>query len=231
MPATRVLAIVAHPDDTAYFMGGTLALWAMQGEEIALLVATNGDIGTSDPDARREDVALVRQQEEQASAAKLGIASVQFLGQPDAELQASAELVAELTAGIRAWRPSRVVTLDPTCLVWRDRINHADHRALGDATVRAVFPAATSPLAYPELLSRGLGPHDVGEIWLAGSDVPNHGVDITETFETKLAALACHRSQIKNPATLRDKVARDHEVIDRFGRRRYAEKYRVVRLD
>lgn len=68
-------------------LGGTFALSAVQGEEIALWVATNGDIGISDPDARREDVALVCQQDEQASAAKLGIASVQFLGQPNAELQ------------------------------------------------------------------------------------------------------------------------------------------------
>ena len=77
-------------------------------------------------------------------------------------------------------------------------INHPDHRAAGQAALDAAFPAAGNPSAFRDLLQQGLNPHKVKEVWLyfTGAHQVNHWVDITDTIEQKIAALAAHASQI-----------------------------------
>ena len=55
-----VLAVFAHPDDAEISSGGTLAKWAAQGREVHLLILTNGDRGSDDPDTDREELARTR---------------------------------------------------------------------------------------------------------------------------------------------------------------------------
>jgi len=62
--------------------------------------------------------------------------------------------------------------------------------------IDAVFPYARDFLSYPDLLAEGLEPHKVSEIYFTGSEDVNCRVDITATFDLKLAALACHASQV-----------------------------------
>ena len=65
----------------------------------------------------------------------------------------------------------------------------------------AVFPYARDRHAYPDLTEEGLAPHKVPEVWLWASEEPdiNFRSDITDTFELKVRALRCHKSQIKEP--------------------------------
>ena len=63
-------------------------------------------------------------------------------------------------------------------------------------TLDAIFPYARDHLSYPDLLEEGLKPHKVREVLLWASDNPNCRFDITDTFDIKLAALSCHKSQI-----------------------------------
>ena len=93
---------------------------------------------------------------------------------------------------IRKYRPQIVVTADP----YRRYVWHRDHRITGQVTLDAIFPYARDHLAYPDLLEEGLGPHKVKEALFWGTDDPNHRSDITKTFDIKLAALRCHKSQI-----------------------------------
>ena len=93
---------------------------------------------------------------------------------------------------IRTHKPEIVFTMDPN----RRYISHRDHRMTGRVTLDAVFPCARDHLSFPEHLREGLHPHKVREIYLWGSDEPDTFLDITDTFETKLRALFCHRSQV-----------------------------------
>jgi len=75
---------------------------------------------------------------------------------------------------------------------------HRDHRIAGQVTLDAVFPYSRDHLSYPELLDEGLEPHKVREMWFWASDEPNYRLDITDTFDTKMAALGCHKSQVRD---------------------------------
>jgi LmbE family N-acetylglucosaminyl deacetylase len=70
----------------------------------------------------------------------------------------------------------------------------------------AVFPYARDHLAYPDLLEKGLEPHKVKEVWLWASEEPNRKIDVTGTFERKLEALRCHRSQMEGMREAEDWV-------------------------
>ncbi len=70
-----VLAVFAHPDDAEICAGGAMAKWAATGREVHLLILTNGDRGSGDPTASREELAATRRQETEAALEVLGLAS------------------------------------------------------------------------------------------------------------------------------------------------------------
>ena len=77
-------------------------------------------------------------------------------------------------------------------------VSHPDHRAVGEAALAAVYPDARNPFAHPELLAdEGLDAWTVTELWLMGAppERAQHVVDITATFDRKVAALRAHLSQ------------------------------------
>ena len=68
----RVLAIAAHPDDIEWLCGGTLALCAQRGDEIFIAIATNGNVGSGEPGAKKDEIARIRHEEAKTSAAVIG---------------------------------------------------------------------------------------------------------------------------------------------------------------
>jgi LmbE family N-acetylglucosaminyl deacetylase len=104
-----------------------------------------------------------------------------------------------VTRAIRAFRPEIVMSHDPTVLfVNNEWINHPDHRAVGTVVVDAVFPTARDPLNFPEHLAAGLEAWKVAELFLWSTNEANQLVDIGETLERKIAALAHHASQFRD---------------------------------
>jgi LmbE family N-acetylglucosaminyl deacetylase len=99
-------------------------------------------------------------------------------------------------------RPQRVVCQSPERMWERVYASHPDHLAAGEATVCAVYPDARNPFAHPELLADGLEPWTVPELWLMAHPSVDVYVDTTDTIDKKIAALACHKSQIPDPAGL-----------------------------
>src|SRR3972149_1038314 len=83
----RVLTVTAHPDDTEFGFGGTIARWADEGRLIWYCIATNGDKGTSDRSLTPPQLAAIRQKEQLAAAKTLGVQDVFFLGYPDGGLE------------------------------------------------------------------------------------------------------------------------------------------------
>lgn len=194
----KILVVLAHPDDPEFFLGATIARWTREGHQVTYWLLTCGDKGASDAQVDPDELCQLRHKEQQAAAAVLGVNLVNFLGYPDGYLVADLKLRREVTRIIRLEKPDILVTCDPeTLIVGENRINHPDHRAAGQVTLDAVFPAAGNPLYFPELLhEQGLQPHTVREIWVSGTQKPNLRLDVTEFWETKLQALYQHKSQI-----------------------------------
>ena len=230
-PAPTVLVVLAHPDDPEFFCGGTLALWAEQGSRISYCLLTRGDKGDengSDPGG----LAARREAEQRAAAGVLGVAEVSFLDHPDGYLIPDLDLRREVVRAIRRVRPSVVVTCDPTNFFPNDRyINHPDHRAAGQVTLDAVFPAAGSRMFFPELLAEGLEPHKVSQVYVAMPQTPNTVIDVTAMFGRKVEALRRHASQIADPEAL--VVRLKDRMIDPTSppeSPRYVERFRRIDL-
>lgn len=191
----RALVIVAHPDDAEFGCAGTVALWTAAGVAVTYVICTDGAQGSADPNLKASQLAATRQREQLAAAEVLGVEHVEFLGHPDGGLVADVELRRELTRAIRKFRPDLVVCQNAVRHYANLGGNHPDHLASGQAAIEAVYPFARNPYAFPELLLEGLPPHTVREVWVTGTETPDHFVDVSQTLERKLEALRCHRSQ------------------------------------
>ncbi len=188
----QVMVVTPHPDDAEYGVAGTVVRWVSQGKEIVYVVCTNGDKGTSDASVKPEELAKTREEEQIAAANLLGVREVIFLRHPDQGLEDTPEFRKEIVRLIRMYRPETVVTADP----YRRYIWHRDHRMTGQVTLDAILPYARDIFSYPDLTKEGLDPHKVKEVLLWGTEDVNYRSDITETFDVKLSALQCHKSQV-----------------------------------
>jgi LmbE family N-acetylglucosaminyl deacetylase len=203
---SRVLVIMAHPDDVDFGTSGTVALWTDAGIEVTYCLVTSGDAGGSDRSVSRPDMARLRQAEQTAAAKQVGVRDLHFLGYPDGRVEPTLELRRDLARIIRIVRPDRVVCPSPERFYARIGASHPDHRAVGAAALDAVYPDARNPFAFPELLEEGLEPWTVPQVWVAGSPEAAHYVDITAVFGRKMAALASHASQIADAAALEERL-------------------------
>jgi LmbE family N-acetylglucosaminyl deacetylase len=195
----RVLVVVAHPDDADFGSGGTIARWTKAGIDVGLVVATSGGAGGFD-DTPREQMTALRESEQRAAMAVLGVTDVTFLGYPDGALYVTDALRRDIARQIRRFRPDRLVTTSPV-RNWASVAGaHGDHVRVGEAAYDAVYPDARNPFAHETLLrDEGLEPWTVREVWFTGTPDADHAVDVTDVFDAKLAALREHRSQIPNP--------------------------------
>jgi LmbE family N-acetylglucosaminyl deacetylase len=195
----RILVVAAHPDDAEFGCGGTVAKWVHGGAAAYYLICTNGDKGSDDFGVDPQELAALREREQRAAAEVIGVSEVVFLPRRDGELVYGIDLRGDVVRWIRVWRPDAVFTHDPTVIITGTGfVNHADHRATGEATVDAVYPFSRSPLQYPEQIAEGLQPHTVPELYLWGATPPNCWVDVSDTVGCKTEALRCHQSQFSD---------------------------------
>jgi LmbE family N-acetylglucosaminyl deacetylase len=192
----RVLAVAAHPDDIDFGASGTAATFVDSGIEVTYLLCTYGDQGGFD-DTPREQMPVLREAEQRAAAAAVGVTDVRFLqGYRDGWLEPTFDLQRDIVRVIRQVRPQRVLLPSPERWWGRIHASHPDHLACGEATIRAIYPAARNPFAWPELIAdEGLEPWTVEEAWLMAHPDSPHAVDITDVFDRKVAALRAHTSQ------------------------------------
>lgn len=223
--------IAAHPDDIEFVVAGTVAKWVQAGTQVAYVLATSGDAGSHQPGMTREELALVRQMEQRAAARAVGVDEVVFLGYPDGEVEPTLALRRDLVREIRRFRPDLVICYDPTRLLVGDRyINHPDHRAVGQAALDAIAPAAAMPLVFGELRKEGLEPHRVREVLVASTLEPDTWIDISATIDLKIEALRQHASQFPDDW---DPEERLREWASENGKKAgvpYAEAYRRIIL-
>ncbi len=233
MAGKRVMGIFAHPDDPEFFCGATFARWAAEGAEIIFVLATSGDKGSSDPDMTSERLIAIREDEERCAAAKLGVKEVIFLRHRDGELTPSLELRRDIVRAIRMYKPEIVVTLDPTVFWWGDRsLNHPDHRAVGEATLAAVYPTARDRLNFPEQeREEGLEAHKVKYLYISGTQSPNVWVDVTDYIETKIMSLHEHKSQIADMEKMAERIRGSRDPQAPPDVVRYVDSFRLITFD
>ncbi|WFB06489.1 PIG-L family deacetylase [Streptomyces sp. LX-29] len=195
----RALAIVAHPDDLEYGASAAIATWIDQGREVVYLLATRGEAGI---DGMAPAVAgPLREAEQRASAAAVGVSVVEFLDHRDGVIEYGTALRAEFAAAIRRHRPELVITLNHRD-TWGSGPGQAwntpDHRAVGRAVLDAAGDAGNRWI-FPELLTeRSLEPwNGVRHVAVAGSPHPTHAVDATDGVERAVDSLLAHRSYIQ----------------------------------
>lgn len=225
----RALIIVAHPDDIEFGCAGTIARWVDAGCAVRYVLVTSGDVGIDEPGMTRERATAIREAEQRAAAAELGVADLVFLREPDGTVENTLALRRRLVREVRAFRPEAVLTFDPAALwIADDYVNHPDHRAVGMAAIDAVFPASGQPHVFEDLSEEGLAAHKVRMLYAMafGPEGVNCVVDIGPSMERKLAALRRHASQFAgwDPEPLvRDWAAEaargtPHAYVERFRR-------------
>ena len=224
-----VLLVAAHPDDPEFSSAGTVANWLRHGLDVVFVLATSGDKGTPDRDMTNERLSNMREEEQRAAALRLGVTQVEFLRFPDGELTPNLELRGAVTRMIRKYKPYAVMTHDPLTLFYNNEfINHPDHRAIGQATIDAIYPTARDPLQFSEHIQEGLEPHKVKEIYLWGSEQANVLVDISDTIDIKVEALKLHVTQVGESKDLEERVkTRAAQLAVPHGLK-YAEAFRRV---
>ncbi len=212
MTSQTLLAVLAHPDDETFGLGGTLALYAKRGVKVHLVCATRGEVGTVAPEFMEgySSIADLRVDELLCAAELLGLEKVHFLDyrdsgmvgtedneHPEALAQAPQDkVVAALVGFIRQLRPEVVLTFDPV-----GGYGHPDHVAIHNATVKA-YEAAADPQQFPDEGSafepqklyfatfsfRFVKPV-LALLRLAGRDPRkwgrNQDIDLTEVFKTR----------------------------------------------
>ncbi|MGW5644069.1 PIG-L deacetylase family protein [Saccharopolyspora sp. NPDC003752] len=220
----RALAIVAHPDDLEYGCSGAVAAWTASGREVSYLLVTRGEAGIDGVPPGQ--AAPLREAEQLAGAAEVGVHSVEFLDHRDGVIEYGLALRRDLARAIREHRPGLVITLNHHDSWGPGSWNSADHRAVGLAALDAVADAGNRWI-FPELVDHGYEPWS-GVRWVAvaGSPYPTHAVDITDTLDRAVASLAAHRTYLE---ALSDEPAEQHarsflegaarEHADRFGGR------------
>ena len=227
-----VLAVFAHPDDAEICAGGAMAKWATTGREVHLLILTNGDRGSGDPTASREELAATRRRETEAAVEVLGLASARVLSTHDGELENTSILREAVTRRIREVRAETVVSCDPTAVFFENRYyNHSDHRTAGWIALDSCFPGSGNPHFFSEQLGEGLKTQDVFDVWLGWSNEPNRTEDVTGFFDVKIQALARHASQLTEGIRFFDEFLRKDAV--RAGETigvEHAEEFRVLDL-
>ncbi len=192
----RVLVVVAHPDDIDFGVAGTIASLTQAGSYVAYCLVTSGEAGEDDMTVTADELRTVREAEQTAAAAKVGVDTLHFLRHPDGMVVADFNLRRDISRVIRIEKPDVVISQNPARNYDSVYGSHPDHLETAEATLRAVYPDSRNPRSFTaELLDEGYEPHTVANVWVSHVDQTLF-VDITDTFDVKLEALRSHASQV-----------------------------------
>jgi LmbE family N-acetylglucosaminyl deacetylase len=191
---TSALAIVAHPDDLEYGTAAAIARWTDQGKRIVYCLATSGEAGIDAIEPER--CGPLREAEERASAAIVGVDTVEFLGHPDGVLEYGLPLRRDIARAVRRHRPDVVITTNYHDTWGPGTWNQADHIALGLAVISGVRDAGNR-WVFRELLDEGHEPWSVSTLLVSSVPEPTHGVDVSDYYERGIESLNAHEEYLR----------------------------------
>ena len=198
-----VLLVVAHADDVALFLGGTVAMWVDAGWRVVVVRVTD-DRWDSVGSDEATTVTANRNEFEDALAI-LGVDEIVELGYPTDTLGdvSTVELRERIIHSVRTYRPHTLVSFDPYAMYGEDNLDHITVASAVDES----FWTSQFDLHHPEHFDevsahtgRPLAPHGCFERWYFGRRVVDvtDVVDITTTLDRKVAAGCCHRTMMLN---------------------------------
>ena len=200
MKHQNILIVCAHPDDIEFRCAGSVAKWTREGRRVAYCLATSGDKGVNGPESRRmtiEEKQAIREREQRAAAAVVGVERIHFLRHTDGEVRNATELRRDLVRVMRECQPDLVIADDPANDAFDSFYGyHRDHRAVARAVFDALYPAVGNENYFPELLGEGFEPHTPEEVYFKTIRGADTWVDIADTFDLKIKALHRHKSQV-----------------------------------
>lgn len=189
---TRALAIAAHPDDLEYGAAAAIAGWTGSGKDVRYLLATRGEAGIDSVPPER--CGPLREAEQRAAAAIVGVSNVEFLDHRDGVIEYGLPLRRDLARAIRRHRPELIIVGNYHDNWPGGGWNTPDHRNCGRAVLDAVGDAG----------NRWIFPDLEGELWsgvryvaVSGSPHATHAVDVTSTMEQGIASLEAHRAYLE----------------------------------
>ena len=187
--AERVLFVAPHPDDIEVSSGQTAAKLAAAGKTVRFVIALDGRYGSEFADTDPEELIKTREAEQRASAAKLGVEDVVFLGFSDGGFYDTEELFAALYREILAFKPDLVFCPDPSLKTEC----HIDHVNVGNAVKRAFLFASNAPMAK----KAGYAAASPALLAMYYTDEPDYYFPTGRKWRRlQKEALACHGSQM-----------------------------------
>lgn len=199
----KVMAIVAHMDDAEIYCGGTLRKYIERGDEVTVLVVTNGNKGshTLSP----EELTRVRREEQREACRRLGANEPMFYDYEDDMMIDSVQLRLDLVAAIRKVRPRVIITHTP-----QDGSN--DHGMVGMGVTKALIslpfkniPVKEEPM---EEMPQVFFMEPAGGVGF----MPEQYVDITDMQDKKVHAFMAYESQLAYDPRYLENI----EVVGRF---------------
>ena len=227
----RVIAVTPHPDDCEGGCGGTLAKWITEAAtEVVVVLCTNGDKGSSDREMVPQELAVIREREQQEASDVLGVKEVVFLSYPDGTLEDTQLFRSQIVREIRRHKPDTILCIDPYRSVSH---THRDHRMSGQVALDAAYSYAWSPLHFPEQITEErLEPHRVTGAYLWGSESPDVCVDIAGYMDAKIDSLSKHASQMSGRTSNRaERIRRWASHSSERTGLPYAESFRRIRFE
>ncbi len=216
-----ILVFTPHPDDDTFCCAGTLALLARRQNNIHIVIYTNDDKGSADPDMTSERLARIRKAEEEEACRIIGIPrqNIHWLQFHDGMLEYAnpRDLVEQVTGIIRTYRPAVVMSIDPgsDTVRW----HKTDHRMAANNTADAIR-AAEWHLYFPnQRLHDGLEPWKVpveAYFYATPADA-NYWVNIDDVVDIKWRAATAHVSQFE-PSIQKYRPDWDPAVLDKLKR-------------
>ncbi|AZL12765.1 PIG-L domain-containing protein [Brevibacterium aurantiacum] len=185
---TRLLCIVAHPDDMEYGASAAVAKWTDQGKPVSYLLLTRGEAGIRDMNP--EKVAPLRADEQRQACTIVGVEDLEILEFPDGLLEPNLELRHAIAKKIRQFKPDAVmVTKWELNMPWG--LNHVDHRAAGIATVGAIRDA-DNPWVFTDLKEAGLDAWKADKLLVNGAYATHAVVLDDEHVDRAVRSLEAH---------------------------------------
>ncbi|MDN6529890.1 MAG: PIG-L family deacetylase [Brevibacterium sp.] len=186
---SRLLCIVAHPDDMEYGASAAVAKWTDQGKAVSYLLLTRGEAGIREMNP--EKVVLLREGEQRRACTIVGVEDLEILDFPDGLLEPSHELRHAIAKKIRQFQPDAVmVTNWELKIAWG--LNHVDHRAAGIATIDAIRDA-DNPWVFTDLKDDGLEAWKAEKLLVNGADATHAVVLEDEHVDRAVRSLDAHR--------------------------------------
>lgn len=210
---SNALALVAHPDDLEYGTAAAIARWTSQGKRVVYCLATSGEAGIDG--LVPEQAGPVREEEQRASAAVVGVDVVEFLGYPDGMLEYGLALRRDVARAVRRHRPDVVITGNYRESWGPGSLNQADHIAFGRSVLDGVRDAANR-WVFRELLDEGLPPWHATQILVAGGPSVTHAVDVSDHFDDGVRSLEAHAQYLQGLGN--HPMAEPREFLESFAR-------------